>query len=120
MKLSASLFLAAALAASAGVVNCVWAQTTTESDTTITTAPVAPKVVSKTVTRKTVVYPPPAVIVNPPVSASTETRTTTESTTTDESAPRVEEKAQSKTTYGPFGVTHSESHEKNTTTGDDD
>jgi len=106
MKLCASLFLAAALAATASVVNSAWAQTTTESDTTITTAPLPPRVTSKTVTRKTVVYPPPAVVVNPPASTSTDTTTTTESTTRDESAPKVEEKAESKTSYGPFGITH--------------
>ena len=49
---------------------------------------------------KTVVNPPAVVVVNPP---STSTETTTKSTTTGsgQSAGSIQEKEQSKTTYGP-------------------
>lgn len=86
-------------------------QDTTESETTTTTAPVVPpSVSSQTVTKKTVINPPAVVVAPPP---STETTTTTESADND-SAPSVEQKEHSKTTYGPLGVTHSESNEKTT------
>ncbi len=84
------------------------AQDTTESETTTTTAPVVPSVSSQTVTKKTVVNPP-AVVVTPPTTTS-ET-TTTESADADP-APTVEKKSKSETTYGPLGVSHSESEKE--------
>jgi hypothetical protein len=110
MRLSSLGISAAAL----GVVliigaGSVRAQETTESETTTTTGPVAPSVSSQTVTKKTVVNPP-AVVVAPPPSTTSET-TTTESADAD-AAPSVDEKTKTKTTYGPLGVTHSETSEK--------
>jgi len=109
MKLTTLGISAAAL----GVVLMIGAgtarsQDTTESETTTTTAPVVPSVSSQTVTKKTIVNPP-AVVVAPPTTTS-ET-TTTESADAEE-APSVEKKSKSETTYGPLGVTHSESSEK--------
>ncbi len=80
-------------------------QDTTESETTTTTAPVVPSVSSQTVTKKTVVNPP-AVVVAPPTTTS---ETTTTESADAEDAPAVEKKSKSETTYGPLGVTHSES-----------
>jgi hypothetical protein len=108
MKLTRVIIPAAAFVLTVGLAGTARSQSATESDTTVTTAPAAPTVTSKTVTRKEVVNPP--VIVNPP-PASTET-TTTETNTADSSAPVVQEKDRSKTTYGPLGVTHSDSTEK--------
>jgi hypothetical protein len=47
----------------------------------------------------------------PPVSSET----TTESRRSDYPAPTVEEKTNTRTTYSPFGVRHSENREKTTT-----
>lgn len=105
MKGSRLWISAAAIAVVFSFAGTGWSQTTTESDTTITTAPVAPSVTSKTVTRKTVVSPPPVVVVNPPPSEDLDADA-------DTTPPIAEEKTKSKTTYGPFGVTHSEEHEK--------
>jgi hypothetical protein len=101
-------------------------QSMTESETTVTSVPGLPTVTSKTVTKKTVLNAPPAVVVNPPPPAvvinppPASSETTTESTTSGYSAPTVEEKTDSKTTYSPFGVTHSETREKTTTPTDED
>src|SRR5208283_846677 len=103
MKSSRLWIPAAAIAVAFSFAGTGWSQTTTESDTTVTTAPVAPIVTSKTVTKKTVVSPPPVVVVNPPPSEDADADTT---------PPTAEEKTKSKTTFGPFGVTHSEEHEK--------
>ena len=96
-------------------------QSTTQSETTITTVPT---VSSKTVTKKTVINEPPPLVVNRPVvvmnSAPPSSETTTESTRSDYSAPSVEERTNSRTTYSPLGVTHSETREKTTTNTDDD
>src|SRR5689334_8573893 len=98
MKIPRMWILAAVLAVALGATGSAWSQTVNESDTTVTTGPAAPSVTGKTVTNKTVVNPPPAVVVNSP---STSTDTTTESTTTGQSAGSLQEKEQSKTTYGP-------------------
>jgi hypothetical protein len=75
MKLSASLFLAATFAAVAPIAAVVQAQTTTEYNTTITTAPVVPSVTTRTII--TVPNPPPPVA-PPLISSGTSTTTTTE------------------------------------------
>ena len=116
---------AATLAVVMAVAGSAWSQSTTESETTVTTVPGLPTVTNKTVTKKTVITAPPAVVVSPPppdvvVYPPPAPRITTESTTSDYSAPTVEEKVDKKTTYGPFGVTHSETREKTTTPADDD
>ncbi len=98
MKIPRTWILAAVLAVALGTTGSAWSQTVSESDTTVTTGPAASSVTSKTVTNKTVLNPPPAVVVNPP---STSTDTTTESTITGQSAGSVQEKGQSKMTYGP-------------------
>jgi hypothetical protein len=98
MKIPCIWIFAAVLAVALGTTGSTWSQTASESDTAVTTGPAAPSVASKTVTNTTVVNPPPAVVVNQP---STSTDTTTESTTTGQSAGSVQEKEQSKTTYGP-------------------
>ncbi len=98
MKIPFMWISAAMLAVTLGTTGSAWSQTASESDTRVTTVPAAPSVTSKTLTNKTVVNPPPAVVVNAP---STSTDTTTESTTTGQSAGSVQEKEQSKTTYGP-------------------
>jgi hypothetical protein len=110
-----------ALAIAISVAGSASSQSTTQSETTVTTVPT---VTSKTVTKKTVINGPPAVIVNrpaivmnpPPVSSET----TTESTRSDYPAPTVEERTNSRTTYSPFGVTHSETREKTTSHTDED
>lgn len=94
---------AAAIGVAVGFAGSAWSQTT-ESDSTVTTVPAAS---SDTVTKTTVVNPP-MVMVSPPSRVTT----TSESNTPDGSAASVQEKSRSKTTYGPLGVTHSESHEK--------
>jgi hypothetical protein len=95
MKIPRTWILAAVLAVSLGTTGSAWSRTASESDTTVTPVP---SVTSKTVSNKTVVNPPLAVIVNQP---STSTDTTTESTITDQSAGSVQEKEQSKVSYGP-------------------
>ncbi len=99
MKLSASLFVAA-LSAAVAVGSNAWAQTTTESETIMTT-PLTPSVTTRTVTTRTLVNPPAAVIVNPPPAvivnppppvvinrapllSTKTTTTTTESTATED------------------------------------
>ena len=111
MKASRFWIPAAALAVAFSFAGTGWSQTTTESDTTVTTAPAVPSVSSRTVTKKTVVNPPavivsppPAVVVNPPPAEDTDAD--------DNPAPATEETTKSKTTYGPLGVTHSEEHDK--------
>ena len=84
-----------------------WSQTTTESETTTTSAPVEPSVMSKTVTRKTVTNPP-VVVTPPPVTSETTT------TTSSDPEASVERKSRSETTYGPLGVSHSETSQKTT------
>jgi hypothetical protein len=103
---------AAAIGMAVGLAGNAWCQTTTESDSTVSTIPAAPSVSSKTVTTKTVANPP--VIVMRPSSSSSET-TTTQSDTPYQPNPAVQENSKSKTTYGPDGVTHSESSDKTTT-----
>ena len=100
MKIPHIWIPAAVLAVALGTTGSAWSQAASESDATVTTGPAAPSVTSKTVTKKTVVNPPRVVVVNPP---STSTETTTKSTTTSsgQSAGSVQEKEQSKTTYGP-------------------
>ena len=75
-------------------------------------------------TKKTVINEPPPLVVNRPVVvmnlAPPSSETTTESTRSDYSAPSVEERTNSRTTYSPLGVTHSETREKTTTNTDDD
>jgi hypothetical protein len=104
---------AAAIGMAVGLAGNVWCQTTTESsDSTVTTVPAAPSVTSKTVTTNTQVNPP--VVVARPSSSSSSQTTTTQSDTPYEPAPSVQENSKSKTSYGPFGVTHSESSDKTT------
>ena len=103
----------AAIGMTVGLAGNAWCQTSTESHSTVTTTvPAAPSVSSKTVTTKTEVNPP--VVVMRPSSSSSET-TTTQSDTPYEPAPSVQENSRSNTTYGPDGVTHSESSDKTTT-----
>jgi len=97
MKLSALLFLTAALALT-GAVGGALAQTTTESETTITTAPsvttetvAPPAAVIVNSPPAVIVSPPPAVVTNPAPAISTQAATTTESTTTEESASAADE-----------------------------
>jgi hypothetical protein len=106
---SLSLWISvAAIGVTVGLAGSAWSQTATESESsTVTTVP-APSVMSKTVTHSTVVSPP-VVVASP--SSSTTTRTTTESDTPDK-ASSMQEKTRSDTTYGPNGVTHSETQEK--------
>lgn len=116
---------AGALAVVMIVAASAWPQSTTESETTVTSVPGLPTETSKTVTKRTVMNapavvvnpPPPAVVINPPPASN---ETTTESTTSNHPAPTVEEKTDSKTTYSPFGVTHSETREKTTNPTDED
>lgn len=91
MKFCTSLLLAAAIAAG-GAVGNAWAQGLTESETTITTAPVAPGLTTRTVISRSVVNPPgvvvnraPAIVVNPPASTSSTTVTTEKQSAEDES-----------------------------------
>jgi hypothetical protein len=93
MKFCTSLFLVAAVVAG-GAVGNVWAQGLTESETTITTAPVVPRVETTTSTVTTrslvnppavVVNPPVAVVVYPPASISKSTSTTEEQSVDDDS-----------------------------------
>jgi len=98
MKIPRIWILAAVLAVALGTTGRAWSQTASKSDSTVTIVPAAPGVTSRTVTNKTVVNPPLAVIVNQP---STSTDTTTESTIAGQSAGSVQEKGQSKMTYGP-------------------
>ena len=102
----------AAIGVTVGLGGNAWCQTTTQTDSTVSTIPAEPSVSSKTVTTKTEVNPP--VVVMRPSSSSSET-TTTQSDTPYEPAPSVQENSRSKTTYGPDGVTHSESSDKTTT-----
>ena len=102
----------AAIGVTVGLAGNAWCQTTTQTDSTVSTTPAEPSVSSKTVTTKTEVNPP--VVVMRPSSSSSET-TTTQSDTPYEPAPSVQENSRSKTTYGPDGVTHSESSDKTTT-----
>ncbi len=110
-----------ALAIVISVAGSASSQSTTQSETTVTTVPT---VTSKTVTKKTVINGPPAVIVNRPAIVmnppAVSSETTTESTRSDYPAPTVEERTNSRTTYSPFGVTHSETREKTTTNTDED
>jgi hypothetical protein len=104
MKLLRFWIPAAALAVAFGVAGNGLSQTTTESDTTVTTAPPPPpSVSSSTVTKKTVVNPPPAVVINPPPVVDV---------TPPDQGPTTEETHKSKTTLGPLGISHSETHEK--------
>jgi hypothetical protein len=103
---------AAAIGLAVGLAGNAWCQTTTESDRTVSTIQAAPSVTSKTVTTKTMANPP--VIVMRPSSSSIET-TTTRSDPPYAPAPAVQENSKSRTTYGPDGVTHSESSDKTTT-----
>ncbi len=103
---------AAAIGMVLGVGGNAWCQTTTESDTTVSTIPAAPSMNSKTVTTKTTANPP--VVVVPASTTSSET-TTTQSDPPTEPAPAVQENSKSETSYGPDGVTHSESSDKTTT-----
>jgi hypothetical protein len=99
---------AAAIGVTVGVAGSAWSQTATNSESsTVTTVP-APGVTSRTVTRSTVVSPP-VVVASP--DSSTTTRTTTEADAPG-NAPTMQEKTRSDTTYGPGGVTHSETQEK--------
>jgi hypothetical protein len=102
----------AAIGVTVGLAGNAWCQTTTQTDSTVSTTPAEPSVSSKTVTTKTEVNPP--VVVMRPSTSSSET-TTTQSDTPYEPAPSVQENSRSKTTYGPDGVTHSESSDKTTT-----
>jgi hypothetical protein len=111
MRLTRILIPAAAFVLTVGIAGIARPQTATESESTVTTAPAVPSVTSKTVTRKEVINPPPPVVVTPPPATS---ETTTETDTADSSAPVVQQKERSKTSYGPLGVTHSESTEKST------
>jgi hypothetical protein len=100
MKLSASLFVAAAVSAAVALGSNAWAQTIPESET-IMTAPLTRSVTTRTVTTRTLVNPPAAVIVNPPAAvivnqpppvvinrapllSTKTTTTTTESTATED------------------------------------
>ena len=86
MKLSASLFLVVTFAAVARMGAVAQAQTTTEYNTTITTAPVVPSVTTRTIITESVPNPPPPVA--PPLISSG-----TSTTTTTESAPPADEEA---------------------------
>jgi hypothetical protein len=105
---------AAAFAVAFSFAGTGWSQTTTESDTTVTTAPVAPSITSKTVTKKTVVNPPAGIVVSPPPSivVNPPPAEDTEADADDNPAPATEETTRSKTSFGPLGVTHSEEHDK--------
>jgi len=110
-----------ALALVISVAGSAWPQSTTESETTVTTVPT---VTSKTVTKKTVIGGPPTLAVSRPAivmnPAAVSSETTTESTRSEYPAPTVDEKIKSTTTYGPLGVTHSETREKTTSHSDED
>ena len=98
----------AAIGVTVGLAGNAWCQTTTQTDSTVSTTPAEPSVSSKTVTTKTEVNPP--VVVMRPSSSSSET-TTTQSDTPYEPAPSVQENSRSKTTYGPDGGFAYEEHE---------
>ena len=114
MKACSLWVSAAAIGVTVGLAGNAWCQTTTQTDSsTVSTIPAEPSVSSKTVTTKTEVNPP--VVVARPLSSSSSETTTTQSDTPYEPAPTVQENSRSKTTYGPDGVTHSESSDKTTT-----
>jgi hypothetical protein len=104
MRLTRVWIPAAAFAIAFGTVATAWPQMT-ESDTTTTTTVPAPSYSSKTVERKTVINNPPPVVVNPP--AETSETVTTENNVPAPPAPNVVERKETKTTIGPFSVSHS-------------
>lgn len=109
---SLSLWIStAAVMVAVGFAGSAWSQTTTESNSTVTTVPAEPTVTSRTVTNRTVVSPP-VVVASPRSSSSSETTTTDSDSPGDPSS--MHEKTRSDTSYGPNGVTHSESQEKST------
>jgi hypothetical protein len=114
MKASRFWIPAAALAVAFSFAGPGRSQTTTESDTTVTTAPAAPTVSSKTVTSKTVINPPAAVVVSPPpaVVVNPPPAEHSDADMDDNPAPATEETTKTKTSFGPLGVTHSEEHDK--------
>jgi len=99
----------AAILVAVGFAGSAWSQSTTESNSTVTTVPAEPSVTSRTVTNRTEVSPP-VVVAGPRSSSSRETTTTNSDTPNDSDSVR--ERTRSDTTYGPDGVTHSESQEK--------